>query len=65
MGDWLTPSPSRYGSGVYRVTQADWERHVANNHIPYRRDCAVCVHGGWAGVMPEWHTQMSTVCQPT
>ena len=20
---------------VYRVTQADWERHVANNHIPY------------------------------
>ena len=31
---------------VYRVTPADWERHVAkNNHIPYRRDCTVCVHG--------------------
>ena len=34
---------------VYRVTQADWERHVANNHIPYRRDCAVCVHGAGVG----------------
>ena len=34
---------------VYRVTQADWERHVANNHIPYRRDCAVCVHGAGLG----------------
>ena len=34
---------------VYRVTPADWERHVANNHIPYRRDCAVCVHGAGVG----------------
>ena len=34
---------------VYRVTQADWERHVANNHIPYRRDCAVCVQGAGLG----------------
>ena len=27
------------------MTPADWEQHVANNHIPFRRDCAVCVHG--------------------
>ena len=34
---------------VYRVTPADWERHVANHHIPYPRDCAVCVHGAGVG----------------
>ncbi|OLP77950.1 hypothetical protein AK812_SmicGene41930 [Symbiodinium microadriaticum] len=22
-------------------TQADWKKHVANNHVPHRRDCAV------------------------
>ena len=31
------------------MTPADWERHVANNHIPYRRDCAVCAHGAGVG----------------
>ena len=46
--DWLMPSPSPQYK-VYRVPPADWERHVANNHTPYRRDCAVCVHGGWGG----------------
>ena len=34
---------------VYRITPAEWERHAANNHIPYRRDCAVCVHGAGVG----------------
>ena len=28
---------------LMKFTQADWERHVANNHVPYRRDCAACV----------------------
>ncbi|CAE7360637.1 GIP [Symbiodinium sp. CCMP2592] len=32
-----------------KFTQADWEQHVANNHVPYRRDCAVCVHGAGNG----------------
>ena len=27
----------------------DWQRHVANNHVPHRRDCAVCVHGAETG----------------
>ena len=31
------------------MTPADWEQHVANNHIPFRRDCAVCVHGSGTG----------------
>ncbi|CAE6927184.1 GIP [Symbiodinium sp. CCMP2592] len=32
-----------------KFTRADWEQHVANNHVPYRRDCAVCVHGAGNG----------------
>ena len=31
------------------MTPADWEQHVANNHVPFRRDCAVCVHGSGTG----------------
>ena len=34
---------------LMKFTQADWEQHVANNHVPYRRDCAVCVHGAGNG----------------
>ena len=34
---------------LVRMTPADWEQHVANNHIPFRRDCAVCVHGSGTG----------------
>ncbi|CAE7836586.1 GIP, partial [Symbiodinium sp. CCMP2592] len=34
---------------IMKFTQADWEQHVANNHVPYRRDCAVCVHGAGNG----------------
>ena len=34
---------------LVRMTPADWEQHVANNHIPLRRDCAVCVHGSGTG----------------
>ena len=30
----------------WRLTQADSEQHVANSHVPYRRDCAVCVLRG-------------------
>ena len=32
-----------------KFTQADWEQHVTNSHVPYRRDCAVCVHGAGNG----------------
>ena len=34
---------------LVRMTPADWEQHVANNHIPFRQDCAVCVHGSGTG----------------
>ena len=34
---------------LMKFTQADWEQHVANHHVPYRRDCAVCVHGAGNG----------------
>ena len=36
-------SPTMAAVRVYRMTPEDWQRHVANNHVPYSRDCAVCV----------------------
>ena len=29
--------------------KAQWERHYANNHVPYRRDCGVCVEAASRG----------------
>ncbi|CAE7801156.1 GIP [Symbiodinium sp. CCMP2592] len=53
-----------------KFTQADWEQHVANNHVPYRRDCAVCVHGAGNGrrrhgvVHPEVYCMSADIAGP-
>ena len=45
---------------LMKFTQADWEQHHANNHVPYRRDCAVCIHGAGNG-----RRRRCIACPPT
>ena len=49
---------------LVRVTPADWEQHVANNHIPLRRVCAVCVHGSVGVAHPDVCRMSADVAGP-
>ena len=47
---------------LMKFTQADWEQHVANNHVPYRRDCAACVSGAGTGRRHQGVTHPDVYC---
>ena len=47
---------------LMKFTQADWEQHVANNHVPYRRDCAACVAGAGTGRRHQGVTHPDVYC---
>ena len=45
-----------------RMTPEDWQRHVENNHVPYRRDCGVCVRGAGTGRRHQGVTHPDVYC---